>query len=159
MINFSFFNPKAGVTYALTDASSLYVSYAIAHRNRTAPTISMAMINLNPSGSAIWSPVGRSKAKLRDASQLLPYELSQSTGSNGKLNDVGSPIRANVGRSYRTGLELSGMVKLSKHVTLNANATWSVNRNQDYAYRIRETPVVGNTSNHFVTIMDCGKPI
>jgi len=51
----------------------------------------------------------------------------------GEINDVGSPIRANVGRSYRTGLEFSGMINLSDQISWNANVTWSINKNQDYA--------------------------
>src|SRR5690606_5660591 len=51
----------------------------------------------------------------------------------GELNDVGAPIRANIRKSYRTGIELSGAINLSKKITWNGNVTWSVNRNQDYA--------------------------
>ena len=31
----------------------------------------------------------------------------------GKLDNVGNPIRANVGKSYRTGVEVSGLIKFS----------------------------------------------
>ncbi|HZB13399.1 MAG TPA: outer membrane beta-barrel protein, partial [Chryseolinea sp.] len=51
----------------------------------------------------------------------------------GAINDVGAPIRANVGSSYRTGIELSGLINLSKKVTLNANVTGSINKNRNYA--------------------------
>jgi iron complex outermembrane receptor protein len=50
----------------------------------------------------------------------------------GELNDVGSNIRANVGKSYRTGIELSGLINFSKKVSWNANVTWSVNKNRNF---------------------------
>ena len=41
----------------------------------------------------------------------------------GRLDNGGYPIRTNVGSSYRTGMELSGMVKISNAWTWSANAT------------------------------------
>jgi len=67
----------------------------------------------------------------------------------GALNDVGNPIRANVGRSYRTGLELSGIGKISRKVSINANVTWSANKNQDYAF----TDINGNARVQNTTII------
>jgi iron complex outermembrane receptor protein len=148
--NFSFFNPKAGVTYALTGVSSLYASYAVAHRepNRTDYLDGDQKPEAERLGNleAGWKKQGKGYA-LQFNYYLMNYH--NQLVLTGKLNDVGSPIRANVGRSYRTGLELSGMGKLSKHVTLNANATWSVNKNQDYAY----TNAAGNTTVGNTTII------
>ena len=51
----------------------------------------------------------------------------------GAISDVGSPIRANVGRSYRTGIELSGLINFNDKFSWNANLTWSVNKNKNFA--------------------------
>lgn len=133
--HFSFFNPKAGVTYALNDLSALYASYAIAHRepNRTDYLDGDEKPEAERLGNL---EVGWKKKGTNYALQANYYLMNYHNQLvlTGGLNDVGSPIRANIGRSYRTGIELSGMGKLSKHVTLNANATWSMNKNQDYVF-------------------------
>ena len=46
---------------------------------------------------------------------------------NGQLNDVGSTLRINVDKSFRTGIEANAGVDLAKIISLDANATWSVN--------------------------------
>ncbi len=50
----------------------------------------------------------------------------------GQINDVGSAIMVNVDKSYRTGLELQGGVKLSKKLQWNVNATFSVNKIKNF---------------------------
>jgi len=52
----------------------------------------------------------------------------------GELDNVGNPIRANVGKSFRTGVEASGLVKFADKLSWNVNATWSMNRNVDYVF-------------------------
>jgi iron complex outermembrane receptor protein len=148
--NFAFFNPKAGLTYSLDEASSLYASYAIAHRepNRTDYLDGEDKPDAERLGNleAGWKKQGKNYG-LQFNYYLMNYH--NQLVLTGQLNDVGSPIRANIGRSYRTGIELSGMGKLSKQVTLNANATWSVNKNQDYAF----TDTEGNATVRNTTII------
>ena len=49
----------------------------------------------------------------------------------GELDDVGAPIRANVGDSYRLGLELDANIWISKHFTIQPNLSLSTNKNLD----------------------------
>jgi iron complex outermembrane receptor protein len=46
---------------------------------------------------------------------------------NGALNDVGSTVRINVDKSYRTGIETAVGMDVAEIISLDANATWSVN--------------------------------
>jgi iron complex outermembrane receptor protein len=46
----------------------------------------------------------------------------------GELNDVGTPVRANVDKSYRTGIELSGSYEITPQLRLTGNVTFSVNK-------------------------------
>lgn len=132
---FHFFNPKAGLTYTLNEGESLYASYAIAHREPSRTDYldgddkpeAERMGNLETG----WKKQGRNYA-FQFNYYLMNYH--NQLVLTGELNDVGTPIRANIGRSYRTGLELSGAGKLSRQISLNANVTWSVNRNVDYAF-------------------------
>lgn len=55
----------------------------------------------------------------------------------GKVNDVGSPIRTNSGKSYRMGVEVGALAKLSKQWLISGNFTLSKNQNRDFK---NETP-------------------
>ncbi|MCG8700948.1 MAG: TonB-dependent receptor, partial [Bacteroidales bacterium] len=44
----------------------------------------------------------------------------------GEINDVGAPIRENVGESIRYGLELSGGYQVNKYINLLANFSYNV---------------------------------
>ena len=52
----------------------------------------------------------------------------------GGLNDVGSPIRANSGKSYRLGIEMEAIIVLSEKFLLRPNVTISSNKNQDFVF-------------------------
>jgi len=133
---FSFFNPKAGLFYDINDNQNVYISYGVAHRE---PTRS----NFTDSDVSKPSP---------KAERLNDYELGYTHKSNkwqlkanlyymdykdqlvltGEINDVGDPIMANVKKSYRTGIEISTGVKLSKMINWDVNATYSQNKIQDF---------------------------
>jgi iron complex outermembrane receptor protein len=50
----------------------------------------------------------------------------------GQLDDVGSPIRATSGKSYRLGLEIDANIQFSKMVSTSTNFTLSNNKNKDF---------------------------
>jgi iron complex outermembrane receptor protein len=64
----------------------------------------------------------------------------------GQLDNVGYPIRANVGKSYRTGVEVSAMIRLSNLWTWNVNSTFSENKNKEFVTIENNLPVVKNTN-------------
>jgi iron complex outermembrane receptor protein len=53
----------------------------------------------------------------------------------GELNDVGAPIRANSGDSYRLGVELDATIQLSEKWVLQPNVTVSQNKNKDFYFK------------------------
>jgi iron complex outermembrane receptor protein len=50
----------------------------------------------------------------------------------GQLNDVGNAIRTNVDDSYRTGIELDGMIGITPRLSWNANITLSENKIKNF---------------------------
>jgi iron complex outermembrane receptor protein len=50
----------------------------------------------------------------------------------GEVNDVGAFVRTNAGKSYRTGIELQTMLKVSESLSWDANLTLSRNRIEAY---------------------------
>lgn len=129
--NFTFFNPKAGITYELNDKNNLYFSYARANRepNRTDlennPDIEPEQLNDFELG---W----RHKKNNFSFNANLYYMLyNQQLVLSGQLDDVGNPIRTNSGKSYRLGLELESVVPVSSMFTIQTNATFSANKNKE----------------------------
>ena len=68
----------------------------------------------------------------------------------GALNDVGTPIRENVGKSSRLGIELEGNFILSSLWTWQPNLTLSRNQNHNYYFkRDGQMTYLGNTKLSF----------
>jgi len=53
----------------------------------------------------------------------------------GAIDQVGAPIRANSGDSYRRGIELEGGWHITSNLNWQANVTWSKNRNKDKYFK------------------------
>ena len=143
---FDFFNPKAGLSYQLSAKNFLYASYAIANRE---PNRSDYL-----EGTSQPRPERLNNLELglrRNATQYafdVNYFLMQYTDQlvqTGAIDNAGYPIRANVGNSYRTGLEVSGSIRLGNAWSWNANLTWSVNQNKDYIVFENNVPVPRDT--------------
>ena len=143
---FDFFNPKAGLSYQFSSKDFFYASYAIANRE---PNRSDYL-----EGTTKPRPERLNNLELglrRNANRYafdVNYFLMQYTDQlvqTGAIDNAGYPIRSNVGSSYRTGLELSGIVRFSNAWSWNANATWSVNENKDYIVFENNAPVPKNT--------------
>jgi len=54
----------------------------------------------------------------------------------GEIDDVGSPVRATSGKSYRLGLEVDANVKLNNWFSTSTNMALSSNKNQEFTSQI-----------------------
>ncbi|MGB5227970.1 MAG: TonB-dependent receptor, partial [Eudoraea sp.] len=101
---FNFFNPKLGVTYDLNNANNLYFSFAVANREPNRNDYE----NGNPKPEKLndfelgWRYVSPS---VQLSTNIYYMRYKDQLVLTGELNDVGAPLRANVGDSYRLGLE------------------------------------------------------
>ena len=146
---FNFFNPKAGLTYILNRNSSFYFSYAVAQRepNRNdyengSPRpeklndFELGWRYLNPDFQ-----VNANVYYMRYKDQLV---------LTGELNDVGAPLRANVGDSYRLGLELEANINIGDQFNWQPNIALSSNKNIDFVFqRDGNLQNLGNTKIAF----------
>ncbi|WP_250433290.1 TonB-dependent receptor [Hanstruepera flava] len=129
--NYSFFNPKAGITYALDANNSLYFSYARANRepNRddfeNNPDVKPEQLNDFELGWRYNTDVFRLYA---NAYYMLYNEQLVLTG---ELDNVGNPIRTNSGESYRLGLEIEAAIQLGQKFSVQPNLTVSSNKNKE----------------------------
>ena len=110
---FSFFNPKAGITYDLNKNHNFYFSYARANREPNRNDYE----NGNPRPERLndfelgWRFVSP-KVQLNTNVYYMRYK--DQLVLTGELNDVGAPLRANVGDSYRLGLEVDANLSLGQ---------------------------------------------
>jgi iron complex outermembrane receptor protein len=130
---FHFFNPKLGLSYSLAGNDVLYASYAIAHREPNRADY------LGGSEKPRSEELGNLEAGWRRKTSQYTLEVNYYQMNykdqlvfTGQLNSVGYPIRANAGKSYRTGIEVSGAIRLGKSLSWNANVTWSKNKNRQW---------------------------
>ena len=129
--NFSFFNPKFGFTYKINQNNSIYTSFAVANREP----------NRNDFENGVTSPetlndyelgwrMKSENIKLTINSYYMDYK--NQLVLTGALNDVGAPIRATSGSSYRLGLEIDAAIRISDKFSIKPNATFSSNKNRDF---------------------------
>ena len=133
---FGFFNPKFGLTWTADQGSNRlsewYLSYAVAHRepNRT------DYENGSPKPETLrdveWG-YRWATPEIQVQSNLFYMHYTDQLVLTGAIDEVGAPIRANVGRSYRAGWETQ--------VNWNPNTQWSwqsslsLSRHRNQSYR------------------------
>ncbi len=147
--SFNFFNPKAGITYNLNSANNLYFSYARAQREPNRNDYE----NGNPRPEKLndfelgWRHLASDKSLNANVYYMRYKDQLVLTG---ELNDVGAPLRANVGDSYRVGIELDGRFAFGKRWIWQPNLALSMNKNVDFLFqRDGELENLGNTNIAF----------
>lgn len=160
LLNFSdklhFFNPKAGITYQVNEASNVYGSYAYASKEPVRKDY-------------IENPLAEFPRPERMHNIELGYRLrgaNYNIGANaygmfykdqliatGALNDVGSAIRQNVPDSYRAGIEFDGGWIISPQFEWRATAALSTNKIKDFVEYIsiydENWDLAGQQVNHY----------
>ena len=133
--DYSFFNPKLGLTYQLADNTSIYASYSVGNKEPSrqdfvdnAPKAPLAE-SLND------IEIGYKTQKSNVAFSVNGYLMSYKNQLvlTGKINDVGEAIRTNVADSYRMGVEIEAGVKVAKTLKVNANITLSNNKIKNFS--------------------------
>ncbi len=147
--NFNFFNPKAGFIYRITENSDLYFSFARAHRepNRNDFENGVSTAERLDDFELGWR-YRSEQFKLNANGYYMNY--TDQLVLTGAIDDVGAPIRATSGKSYRLGFELDADYKISNSFSLQPNAAFSANRNQDFkAFVFGELKNLGDTPLSF----------
>ncbi|MEP1096223.1 MAG: TonB-dependent receptor [Cyclobacteriaceae bacterium] len=129
--DFTFFNPKVGLTYAVNNTTNAYASFAIGNREPVRSDFIDASAGTEPEHETLQNlEVGvRSRgSKFSYEANYYYMNYENQLVVTGEVNDVGAPIRTNVPKSFRMGVELSGIYKLSENLTWSANLTLSKNK-------------------------------
>ncbi|QHI37160.1 TonB-dependent receptor SusC [Kordia antarctica] len=130
--NYTFFNPKAGINYRINPNNSLYFSYARANRepNRSDFENNNAV---KPEQLDDFELGWRWKGENFTVNSNVYYMLyNDQLVLTGALDDTGTPLRTNSGKSYRLGLEIDASIKLGDKFTMQPNVAISTNKNKKF---------------------------
>jgi len=137
-IRWTFFNPKIGARYDLTASSSVYGSAGISTREPARNDLFQGEDNASfPHDLHAVRPErlydfetgwNFTSGKTTIAADAYAMEFRHEIAATGQLSDIGLPLRVNVDRSYRRGLELDAHFDASPRVRLRTNANVSRNR-------------------------------
>ena len=147
--SYRFFNPKAGATLQLSDKNQLYVSYGRANRE---PRRSDYENGITASEILDDFELGWrfSSETIKVNSNVYYMSYKNQLVLTGALDDVGAPIRATSGNSYRLGLEVDAEIKLSEKIKIQPNIAMSTNKNKNFiTSRDGELTNLGNTTISF----------
>lgn len=155
-IDWTFFNPKAGVNYEISDALSAYASYGITTREPARNDLFAGDDDMNSGNVDAIGDLGRVKPEsVRDLEAGINYrapnlEVQANIYSMDFRNDIvrigaptpsGAVLRRNVGSSYRRGVELDANWLAASRLTLGGNLTLSANRIRQFTDSSEGTPV------------------
>ncbi len=131
---FRFFNPKAGLNYQLDEKNAFYSFFGVANKEpRRDDYESGAIKPERLYDFELGWKYNHKNVKLYANAFYMRY--NNQLVMTGALNDVGSPIFTNSGKSYRLGLEIESTIALTDKLILNPNITLSQNKNEDFYFQ------------------------
>ena len=154
-------NPKAGISYFLSPASTLYFSFAHATKEPNRSDYKEYAKNIKkgaelPRQEKVndfelgWRYISE-KVKLNANVYYMLYK--DQLVLTGDISNTGYSLRKNSGKSYRTGVEIDATVALAPRWEWAPNVSFSKNKNIDYTIQDPNTPTqkinLGNTDISF----------
>jgi iron complex outermembrane recepter protein len=127
----TFFNPKFGANYLISNNLSSYISYAVAQREPNRDDYVNSTIDSRPLSEKLQNIELGVKGKYKrfhfGANYYFMYYDNQ-LALSGKINDVGEYTRINIPSSYRSGIEMEANVLIYKGLYWSGNMTFSQNK-------------------------------
>ncbi len=146
---YSFFNPKAGVTYKMNPKNQFYFSYGKAHRE---PTRADFREDITTAEKLDDFELGWRFASenTKINTNLYYMDYRDQLVLSGELGDTGKPLRMSSGKSYRLGLEVDAEIRILDNFRILPNIAFSSNKNVDFVASIDgELKDLGNTNISF----------
>ncbi|MDR0437081.1 MAG: TonB-dependent receptor [Bacteroidales bacterium] len=130
--DYSFFNPKIGLSFQIDAHQKLYAFVAKSSRE---PRRSDVKENANVKPEHLTNyELGYqiNKNRLAFGSNIYFMDYKDQFVPNGRLSESGYALMDNVAKSYRLGVELVGGYQICKPLRIDANLTLSQNKILDY---------------------------
>lgn len=146
---FRFFNPKAGLNYQLNEKNSFYGYFGIANKEPRRDDYENGAVK--PERLFDYELGWKYNAKkIKFSANAFYMSYKNQLVLTGALNDVGSPVFENSGKSFRLGLELESTITITEKLIVSPNATISQNKNLDFYFsRDGVLQNLGNTNIAF----------
>ncbi|GAA3570615.1 TonB-dependent receptor [Snuella lapsa] len=138
---YNFINPKIGASINLDNKNNIYGSYARANRepSRTDFENSADVKPEQLNDFELGYRYNSKKIKFNANAYFMYY--NDQLVLTGAIDNVGAPIRANAGKSYRAGVELETVIAAGSNLTVQSNLTLSRNRNLNKGQFIDDQPL------------------
>lgn len=140
-VDLNFINPKLGLSVNFDNNSLAYASIAVANKEPIRRDYTDSSPDSQPKPERLidieagYKINGTSYSLGINGYAMLYKDQLISTGF---INDVGAPVRLNVDKSHRTGIELDARWKPFQSFTWSAAAAFSKNIINDYTYYVDE---------------------
>ena len=134
-VNYTFLNPKAGISWQISDASRVYAGFGIAQKEPTRKEFTESSAGSRPLPERLNNiELGWRLQGLNWQAGLGGYWMDYDNQLilTGQINDVGSYIRSNVKDSYRIGLEFDGSWQPIPALQVGGSLNVSRNRIPDF---------------------------
>ena len=140
--SWGFFNPRAGLSWNISDSHRLYGSAALGHREPGRSDIKDVIETINAGGSHESLKAEKmldielgyefTSDKFSASADLYAMEYWDMLIETGKRSNVGYAIKENVPRAWRRGVELAAAWKPFAGLEISANAALSDNRIKEF---------------------------
>ena len=130
-VNLEFFNPKFGLHHTLNESQVLYASFGVANKEPNRSDYTESSPESRPTHETLYdTEIGYKQVgnKMTFGANFYFMNYENQLVMTGKMNDVGGRTHVNVTESFRKGIELEGIYKLTTKLTWAANMTLSENK-------------------------------
>jgi len=130
-----FFNPKVGISYLINNRHSTYASAAIGNKEPNRNDYVDALEGTTPKSESMLDIEAGYKftgSKFGVKANIYYMNYKNQLVLTGELNDVGAPLRTNVDKSFRRGVEIEVNAQIHKRLYTEANVTLSQNKIQNF---------------------------
>jgi iron complex outermembrane receptor protein len=143
----NFVNPRSGVTWQAAERVSLFASYGTTGREPTRGDLFAGADDVSPDDAPALLPLTRvrpehvndlemgatiSMPRTRLSLNAFDMRFRDEIARTGATTPLGYDIRANVGKSYRRGIEVDGAYAITPALDVAASVTVSRNRIEAY---------------------------
>ncbi|MDI6401533.1 TonB-dependent receptor [Balneolaceae bacterium ANBcel3] len=137
--SYTFLNPRTGLTYDFGNLGLVYGYFGVSGKEPVRRDFTDATENYQPKHETLYNwEAGYRGAWSRARFSLNFYYMLYDNQliNTGDINDVGDPVRTNVGESYRAGVEAEGSVQIAPWLQWGGNIALSRNRIPEFIERI-----------------------
>lgn len=139
--HFNFFNPKAGILWDINPHHQLYASVARGYKEPMRNDfVNTTDFDAKAEKLTDWEMGYKLKTATFAAGMNLYYmAYKDQLALTGEQDNIGAMIARNIGKSYRTGVEMTARWQPLKCFTWDANATLSRNRAKNLKFFLDDT--------------------